>query len=680
MISKTAYTIFWKELTETLRDYRTLVPMILLPVVLYPALMLLVTQVAMVQITRIQAEEGVVAFGIGDMPEELVQVLERAEHVRVAKEPVESLAPLSDGTVQLIIQAQEGFDRVLREMGTAEIAIHYDRSQERSGFVKDRVLHELERYKQELLEQRLQKLKVAPAAIEPLQFKEENAASPARMTGFFLGKILPLLLIMALVLGAFYPAVDLTAGEKERKTLQTLLTAPVETNEVVAGKFLAVWAIAMLVGTLNLGSIALLFGQTQLLGVLPDHIHLDLSGPVLAMLFFTILVTALFFSAILMAVAVLARSFKEAQTYLTPVYLVSLLPAMLAQLPGMELTLATALVPGMNVSLVIQSLFVGSFSTTPVVLSLGSTLVYTLLCLGAAGYFFKREAVLLGDVSGIEALFGPVGPHRKVSLPGGGEALALYAVMFVLVLYVGQAMQSVSTLGGILFTPWILLFGGTWLWCRTRKWNVTETFQVRPTRPKAWIAASLLGLGAWSLAFPIVSWIETTFLPIPEELMQQAEALLKDQGSLATMLLMDFGITLSAGICEEWLFRGPILTGFRRTFPTWVAVVLTAVLFGALHLSLHRFTGTFVLGIFAGWIVVATGSIFPAMLFHATNNAVLLTMARATEGAADPTSVPYSILIPCMCMALAGTFLLARSKELRVPRSPDQHRNRELVQ
>lgn len=660
---RAVWIVALKELRETLRDQRTLIPMILLPIVLYPALILLVSQVATVQIAKLAAEEGVVQFNQAEVPESLLRAIQGTERIRIdGLGETHDKESVSARTTDVLIEIKDDFSTHLDEMKTGSLVLHYDEASERSRFVLERVNHSLKRLERELLSARLAEMTVTEESIKPLSFISNNVAPPSRMGGYLLGQILPIFLIMAVVLGAFYPAVDLTAGEKERGTLQTLMTAPVEASHIVAGKFLAVATITLLAGTLNLGSIALFFGQSALLGQLPAGIHLDLGQETLFLLFVAVVVMALFFSAVLMAVAVLARSFKEAQTYLTPVYLACLLPAMLAQLPGMSLSPGTALVPGMNLSLVIRSLLMGSFRAVDVLMALGVTLGYTCMALVLAGYLFKREAILLGDVSGIEAMVGNIGPVRRETAPGVGEAFALFAVIFILVFYGGTALQSYSLGVGLLITPFVLIFGTTTLWAKVRGWELASVFSTVEPRFLSWVGGGLLGLGAWAIALPLVLWLQESVLPMPEEMLEKAKELLGSDQTLLQMIIMDFSITFGAGICEEWLFRGPILSSLRKSFPTWIALVICALLFAALHLSLHRFLGTFLLGLVAGWIVIKTGSIFPAMLFHATNNAVVLTLARITEstGQENPTDLPIPWLMAGGLLALSGVFVLLK--------------------
>ena len=585
MMTRATWIIARKELLETLRDHRTLLSMILIPVVFYPAMIFLMTQVASVQMARMESESGVVGFEQETIPAVLMNAIDQEERLEL-HQPGESHSrrELSDGTLDVLVQVSDDFSAQWAALGTGEVTLLYDEASERSRLLVERMENIFEKLNEERLEERLKELTVAREAIIPISWNLENIAPPARMGGYLLGKILPLFLILAIVLGAFYPAVDLTAGEKERGTLQSLLTAPVPIRDIIAGKFIAVSGITLLAGAINLGSIALFFGQTAILGDMPMGIHLELSSYTVVLLSCAVIVLALFFSALLMTVAVLARSFKEAQAYLTPVYLACLIPAMMAQLPGMELSGWSAWVPGMNLTLGIQSILLESFRPMDLLIALGSTLLYTVLILRIASALFRREAILLGEMSGLSALAAGESHHRSLRIPSFGEVLGLYGLVFVLVLYGGSYFQSLSMGVGILVTPLLLVFGTTWLWARFRFWDFRATFLWNEPRWMGWVGAVLLGLGSWALVLPVVAWLNETFLPLPEEMIAKARELLSTDRAVWELIAIDLGITFGAGFCEEFLFRGAILSGARKTMPKWVAVVVTALLFAVLHL------------------------------------------------------------------------------------------------
>jgi len=669
-MSNRAMIIFRKEFLETLRDKRTLLSMILIPVVLYPALILIVLQVASVQQVELEGTTGNVVIVGEAPPEELVDALKKTRNTTLSSLPLEKARnALLQGEVQAVVIPAEEFSKTLEEQRTATISVEFDESSELSSLFSRRVLKQLEGYSDQILEERLASLSLERETIVPLAFEVKNSAPPARMGGYILGQILPLLLLITVVIGAFYPAVDLTAGEKERGTLQTLLSAPVHATDIVTGKFLAVCAITLLAGFANIGSVVLFFGHSMLLGSmdLPPEFQLDLSMTTWALLLMTVVVMGLFFSAVLMAVAVLARSFKEAQTFLTPVYFACLIPAMIAQLPGIELTLATAWIPGMNVTLLMRNLLMEQASIAGIATVLCANILYSAIALYFAGEFFRRESVLFGDHS--KPSTGMFSKDKTRPWPSPSEGLVLFALLFPLIYYAGSALQSWTMPLGLILTLWGVLLGGTIWFLRHRKISLPSAFSLHPAPFSGWVAAIICGLAAWPATLFLVEFIHGG-ASMPQEMVDQANALLAPPKELWALLLLDFALTLSPGICEELVFRGALLNAFGRRLKRSWAIVLVGILFAALHFSIYRFVGTLALGIVAGIIVVTTGSVLPAILFHATHNAMMITLSRLPAdwqalliGTGGP-SIPL-VLLSVGSLAMAF-FLLHKSREKRI--------------
>jgi hypothetical protein len=194
----------------------------------------------------------------------------------------------------------------------------------------------LQRKGDAMLLQRLEAPTSPPSFIQPIQLRAAHTATPEKVGGSILGQIVPLILIVMTITGAIYPAIDLTAGERERGTLETLMVAPVPTVDLIAGKFVVVALIGMLSAALNLLSI----GGTIYLGGLGDILtqgaEVVIPLGALPWVLLLLIPLAVMFSALLLAVCSFARSFKEAQNYVMPVMVAALIPAVVGTLPGTE--------------------------------------------------------------------------------------------------------------------------------------------------------------------------------------------------------------------------------------------------------------------------------------------------------------------------------------------------------
>ena len=638
--------IFKKEMLETLRDRRAMVLLVLVPILLYPALLLVFTQVATVQSHSLEEMNSRLWFSLEALPEALSERLSEAEELEIIPLSEDGVADLSAavlrGELDVAIVPREDFRAALDEGATGHVTLLFDAARGRSELARSRVERVLIDYRDAELEHRLRHAEIAPSYVEPIAAEARNVAPPARMGGHMLGHILPILLVLAVVMGAFHPAVDLTAGEKERGTLQTLLTAPISPLVIVAGKFLTVLAIAFVAAAVNVGSMVLVFSHVvTLAGEALEGTTFAFGPGTLGLLFISVVALGLLMSALMMTVAVLARSYKEAQSYLTPIYLLLLVPVMLTQLPGSELTNLAALVPVLNVALLVKELLRGSAGAEAVFLVLVSTVVYTGLTLTLAARLFQREAVLLGIGSPMRAAFGggalAAGDGRAA--PSVGEALALFGVLFVLLFYLGGLLQAWRPLLGLMATLWGVLLLTTLVFIRVRRLDYRATLMLARPPVRSLAAALLLGAGAWVPLLFVVQALQSG-LPVPQELFDGMQELFRVPDGALGLLLLFGALALSPAICEELIFRGFLLSAFRRALTPAATIFLSAVLFALLHLSIHRFLGTFALGLLAAWVAYRARSVWPAIVFHAANNGALLVVAVVARAGADGAATP----------------------------------------
>jgi sodium transport system permease protein len=218
--------------------------------------------------------------------------------------------------------------------------------------------------------------------------------------GNLLGGIVPYIIVMLCLVGATYPAMDLTAGEKERGTMETLLCSPAARSDIVLGKFLMVLTgslSAVFFSLVSLGvtmtvigaAVSQIGGRSGISAGLPTIDPLGLLG-VLVM----ILPVAVLFSALAFALSLFAKSQKEAQSYLTPLILAVIMPCAIAVLPGIDLTFGLCLVPIANISLICKEMLSGVWHWSYIALIFGSTALYAGAALAAAVRMFNRENVL----------------------------------------------------------------------------------------------------------------------------------------------------------------------------------------------------------------------------------------------------------------------------------------------
>ena len=438
------------------------------------------------------------------------------------------------------------------------------------------------------------------------------------------------------VTGAVYPAIDLTAGERERGTLEALISAPVPRHELLFAKFLAVLSVALLTALANLISMVVTAYSSGLENLLfgSGGITLRMLGLIFGLLF----VFAGFFSSVILILTSFARSFKEAQAYLIPVMLVSLAPGVLCLLPGIEMTGWMSVTPLVNIVILARDVFDGRAQSAWILATLLSTVLYSAVALSVAAKIFGTDAVLYGsEGSWADLVRRPATPRSSASL---SQAMFCLAVLF-------PAFLTLSGVPGRMMGQWIegrlianailtiLLFAmGPLALARWTGVEWGEGFQLRGAPWLAFFAAALLGLSLWPFAYELeLQAISPARIEIMKDLFKQIKTML-DAIPLPAKLL---ALAVIPAVCEELFFRGYLLTALRTGMSTPLAIILSGILFGLFHvivmdsLFFERFVPTSFLGVILGWVCYRTGSVLPGMLLHTLHNGLLLSVSSFTK-------------------------------------------------
>ena len=440
---KATFQVALKELRSSFRDRQTVIYTVVLPLALYPAVLWCLVQGALLVQGRDERAEvgvGLAAERPTEVPPGLRVALE--EPARESSEgpayPVRvdaGAGGLPRSEAQAWMEAATAPDAVLwipaspdgagegtegaEEVRADSAEIFYDATRHDSQLALGRVKERVEPYATDLRRRALIDRGASPELLVPFEVEYTNVAPQRDMLAYVLSFVLPMLLVVMCVMGAFFPAVDLTAGEKERSTAETTLLLPVPRIAVLHGKILAVCFSAVLATALNLAAIGLSVGH--LLGMLSGGALPPMSGfPVLAL--FAVAPLALLFSffvsAVLTGAAALAKSFEEGQALLGPVQILFIVPALVGVIPGIHLTVPLCFVPVVNVSLAFRSMLLGEGLSGEYSLVALSLLLYGLLSTRAAVLLLSRESVSLGGLS-VSRLIGALrSPSREGSHAG----------------------------------------------------------------------------------------------------------------------------------------------------------------------------------------------------------------------------------------------------------------------
>lgn len=386
-----------KELLDTLRDRRTLIAMLVVPLLVTPMLMIGVARYS--QSRAQEAREQTLKVAVVDPHDDsgIADHLDAQPGIDVFPDrDVTSLsARIAAEELDAAVLVDENFQREVAALHPGGVSLLF-KSSDRFDQQKSRLKDALAGYEQKLLDRRFAALKLGPDVVHAVRVQEHDVASAREQIGQRIGGLLPYMFILFCFTGGMYPAIDLAAGEKERGTLETLLTAPVQRWSLVLGKFLVVTLtgiISALIAMLGL-YLTVSYGIEGLPPELLGAIGQVLEPGTIAAVFALLVPLAMFFAALLLMLSIYARSYKEAVSIISPLTIVVLVPAILALVPGTRLTVATALVPVLNVSLATRELVAGTASPALVALVFASLIALAGASLLACSRWFAREDVV----------------------------------------------------------------------------------------------------------------------------------------------------------------------------------------------------------------------------------------------------------------------------------------------
>ena len=700
-----------RDLLEFIRDRRAVFITLVMPMAMYPLLALSSTLGIRGAITeldnqRAEARLDLVLSGIDAeaFAARMAEVANRGSEppegwpgsftIRMATE-ADAQSLLDQGAADAWIAVDQGSMAGLDGDDTVPLDVRLSSVRPPGRHVREHVVTVLRGVADDARQRRLARAGLPASLIEPIRFAFSGDEHPSGTTT--LREILPTAVAAVLVLlalltatGAFYPAIDAIAGEKERGTIETLLIAPCTAFDTVCGKFLAVFAVTLATLLANVLSIALT--SSVLVRLLPlgpgSGLHAGGAAACIAVTLVAYLGVAAVAAALCLAVTAAAKSAKEAQNTLTPVVMLIAALAASALLPAAETRRWLPVVPFAG-QVAVARASLGAFgdrsaadertaaheAAEPSGIAFGltasllsSALLTWLLLQLTAGLVSDEEILFRGP----DAASGGIRRPVPRTVPSIGQGFAATLAGFAALWY-SQAFSPHELVPALLVQQacavLLPLTAIAW-WQRI---DARATFSLRwpgaaPSGLAATVvAAILLGVGLFlaGAAAALAVWGGD----VSEEARDLAVRLVDLVRSAAAWQ----GVLLLAvmpAVCEELLFRGWLLSAFAGERPAAkraaAAVVVQAAAFAAFHLLPERMPQTFVLGLVLGWLTLATRSILPAMIAHAAHNAtpvVLIATAKADDlealEAGGSAALPPWVIAAAIGCLVAGGLLLA---------------------
>jgi ABC-2 type transport system permease protein/sodium transport system permease protein len=694
-----------KELREILRDRRTILTLVLMPLLLYPLMSVAFQQFFVSQLSTIKTPHYKLGFENESDAPYLTRVLYDVGLSLIEVE--DDKAAARDGNSHPFVEA--GICRNLTK-GLEEYDIHVglrllkaDRAHNdprhdlavdvevwyREDWIASRdAVAYVDKYltaaNEKFLEARLKNLQVTQRAAPLRVIRKAVQGEESTSGAVSITAVIPFILILMTVTGAVYPAIDLTAGERERGTLEVLVAAPIPRIGVLLAKYVAVLTVALMTAAANLLAMTItlevsglgrqLFGDE---GVRPGLI---------AAIFGLLLLFAAFFSALLLAITSSARSFKEAQAYLIPLMLVALAPGVLGMMPGVELSGILLVTPLANIVLLGRDLFALKAGGAATIIVVVSTLLYAAAAIAVAARIFGAESVLYSSQSGWSDLFRrPRQPQTSPTVTAACLCLAvMFPAYFVFLNLLGRMGDEIVTqlVLGVVMTA-IVLGAIPLAACQARRVPIGPAFRFPDRAAGVFAAATVVGLSFWIVSHEAVLGMQkirdVSLDPMFMQRVQEYADKLRDLPAVVVFLT----IALAPAVFEEAFFRGYLFSALRSRASESLAgvattIVTTAIVFGAFHLiapnplASERFVSSTLVGLVLGWLRWRTGTVLPGMLLHTLHNGLLIMLVyyepQLSErgiGIARETHIPTEWVaagVMTACLGLCAIYALTRGR------------------
>ncbi|MDE7008887.1 MAG: CPBP family intramembrane metalloprotease [Lachnospiraceae bacterium] len=623
------WTLVKKEILDILRDKKTLVIMVAVPILLYPAIII---GMVLVMNFMMQSREGG-SYTAAYAKQYKAEALRLQEVYEEKKEELDISLTFLEVPEKEKGDGKSSYDVWINFVTDGQglhIEVEYTSTDSDSSYAENAMEELADIYCEKLLEDKLGEKGLTVDFLYPVTYEAKDSVTVSESAGMSIGGSIGMMLVVTIMLGAFYPAIDVTTGEKERGTLETLLTLPVTNFQMIMSKYIAVSIFSCITAVLSLlslgGSVMFLLGSAMA-GASEEILHIEPAVFMgwIPLLLLVVIVTALLVTAFSMCFCVFAKSFKEANNYITPVMLVVMFASMTAMIPSMQLDGRTALIPIVNVSLLMKQVLAQQMELTLAGITIGINFCYSVLIIWVLAKIYNSENVLFHDGFQSFRLFEKRSAIKEGTVPGTGDLLLSTVVLLLLILYLGTAVSVRSPFGGTLVNQFLILLTPLFaVWYM--KSDVKTLFSLKIPSGKSVLGGLLLYIGTYLIMLVAATALSRIF-PESTQNVEQAFGEILDHPFILIILVM----AVMPAVGEEIFFRGLLFGGFRHRHGAFWGILLSSLIFGAFHMSIVKLLPTAMLGACFAYIGYCSGSIYIGMFLHFLNNLISMALSKYPE-------------------------------------------------
>ena len=668
---------------DLLRDKKTIIIMILIPIFLYPAMMLGSLLVMQGIVKESESKEYKIAMVQSDVSDKIFAILtddtdkyeykfqavpytdEEKAREDLKEKKVDLVLVSGDYTTSDSLTKSDKIKEMYNTDDLFKVKCYNLSSNTSSSSAYSYVSEILKAYSGKLRKEAFDKLfDDSEGVLSPVDISVESISTSEQNAGSLIGMILPFILIISILTGAIYPAIDATAGERERGTLETIMTLPVKKSDIMISKFMSVSTIAVFSAFLNLLS---MFAMTLYMYKTFDMQNLGFRDfdfklfiPAFLSLLICLPVFSMFSSAVSLCVCIFAKSFKEANNITSPILIIFMFAAMASVLPNVELSHATAFIPVTNISLLIKSVFSLDYDYHLMLIVLLSNLVYCILLVIIMSTLFSSEEVLFGEgVNGVH-LFENYANQKRGQIPSFGDLIFLYVALLLIMVFTSSMLVLKWGLWGSISVQVIILVIPL-LYAIYLRCDVKELYSLHLPKITELLGAVFLWVGGF-LTNQILINALAKLIPSMVENSDSLNSTIFEAGFVPALII----VGICPAIAEEAAFRGFLFGTLKHRTKIWIAIVVSAAAFGLYHMNfLQFFTGLY-MGCFMAYMVYKSRSIATSALFHLLNNSISVIVTFHPElvesipilGEANPGPGGNIIMFVIGLLLLAAGLLL----------------------